>query len=217
MPAVGNDIVDLQEPQSLGKSCDSRFLERVFTADERGRITAAACPDALLWALWAAKEAAYKCVSRDAPDVVSIPRRYPVVLDGETAARAPEAAASAGVLYAGRVLTPPGDVVLRIAVTEEYVHALAAKSEAVLAGIIHRVVCVDRADQAGGASAFVRDLLIREIAWRLNCPAGELAVSPSGSGAPEVFFQSRPLGASISLSHDGRYAAFALSLWEGSV
>ena len=83
MPPVGNDIVDLKEPDNCGKSGDDRFLGRVFTPEERDRIVAAACPDQLLWAFWAAKEAAYKAVSRDDPSICSTPRRYGVALDDQ--------------------------------------------------------------------------------------------------------------------------------------
>lgn len=210
LPAVGNDIVDLKEPQSLGKSCDSRFLERVFSAEERGRIAAASCPDTLLWALWAAKEAAYKCVSRGDPRVVSIPRRYPVILDPQEDRQGKDADGCAS--YEGHVLTPRGDVALRIRATDQYVHALAAPSGAALLGIVQGVTGVDGdgADQAGRASAVVRRLLAREIARRLGCSAPDLTISPAGSGAPGVFLRGRPLAVGISLSHDGRFAAFAL-------
>ena len=87
LPGVGNDVVDLKEPDNRGKSGDDRFLARVFTAEEREQIAQAAAPDTLLWSLWAAKEAAYKAVSGGDPGAVcSIPRRYPVHLDGESAA-----------------------------------------------------------------------------------------------------------------------------------
>ncbi|MBE0557548.1 MAG: 4'-phosphopantetheinyl transferase superfamily protein, partial [Proteobacteria bacterium] len=67
MPGVGNDVVDLNEPDNRGKSGDDRFLGRVFTAEERELIARAAAPNTLLWSLWAAKEAAYKAVSGDDP------------------------------------------------------------------------------------------------------------------------------------------------------
>ncbi len=76
MRGVGNDVVDLKEPDNRGKSGDERFLARVFTAQERELIAQAAAPDTLLWSFWAAKEAAYKAVSGGDPrlDYVS---RFP--------------------------------------------------------------------------------------------------------------------------------------------
>ncbi|MHB8909642.1 MAG: 4'-phosphopantetheinyl transferase superfamily protein [Syntrophales bacterium] len=212
LPGVGNDVVDLKEPENRGKSGDDRFLDRVFTAREREMIAAARSPDTLLWSLWAAKEAAYKAVGGDDPSVCSIPRRYPVLIDGGEAAGTSTAAGSEGCL-AGRVVTPLGEVVLRITVTDDYVHAVAAGSPSVLAGIIQRVDRIDRAEAAGDESPFVRGQLIREIARRLGCPVADLAVlkEPSVSDVPRVFLRGRPLGADISLSHDGRFAAFVLA------
>jgi len=66
-PTVGNDVVDLTAPRAAGRAADDRFLERVFTSPERAVIRAAADPDLELWHAWAAKEAAYKVVSKLLP------------------------------------------------------------------------------------------------------------------------------------------------------
>ena len=201
MPPVGNDIVDLAAPGNLGKSGDGRFCGRVFTAEERALIARAVRPDALLWALWAAKEAACKAVSRGDPAVCSIPRQYRVVLE-------PGNAAGTAARLAGKVITPSGELVLRIALETDWVHALAAGSEAVLDRLCRRVECLDGASDP---SAFVREALLREIARHLDCPAGDLSVvkDPDGPGVPRVLFRGRLLAAEVSLSHDGRFAACA--------
>jgi phosphopantetheine--protein transferase-like protein len=214
LPGVGNDVVDLKEPGNRGKSRDHRFIDRVFTARERERIAGAESPDALLWSLWAAKEAAYKAVSSSDPSVGSIPRRYQVLLDDGEASGTIDAAQRSGGRLAGRVITPRGEVALRITVTDDYVHAVAAGSDAAFAGIIQRVDRMDDGGNPGDASAFIRGQLLREIACRLECPVADLAVrkAQSGSDAPGVFLRDRPLAANVSLSHDGRFAAFALAL-----
>ena len=61
---VGNDVVDLTDPRVVGKASNARFLERIFTEDERASIAAAPDPDLELWQSWAAKETAYKAVSK---------------------------------------------------------------------------------------------------------------------------------------------------------
>lgn len=226
MPPVGNDIVDLMEPGNCGKSGDGRFLDRVFTPEERELIAGAANPDAVLWSLWAAKEAAYKAVSRDNPEVCSIPRRYRVV-PGSAPPSFSEKDHGAINFFSGRVFTPRGDLALNVFVAEEYVHAVAAGSEAELAMIVRRVDLVGVAEEAGNflradqdsdcenctnPSAFVRERVLREIARRSNCPVNDLEIrkDPLRPGAPRVFFRGLPFAAEISLSHDGRFAAFAL-------
>ena len=110
------------------------------------------------------------------------------------------------------MITPRGEMALRITVTDDYVHALAAGSDADVAGIIQRVDRMDEGGNPGDPSAFVRGQLLAEISRRLDCPIDELTVrkDPSVSGAPRVFLRDRPLAVEISLSHDGRFAAFAL-------
>jgi phosphopantetheine--protein transferase-like protein len=215
LPGVGNDVIDLKEPENRGKSGDHRFLDRVFTAPERAMIAAARPPDTLLWSLWAAKEAAYKAVSGGDPSVCSIPRRYPVLIDGGEKSGTTDAAQGPEGRLTGRVITPRGEVALRITMTDDYVHAVVAGSESVLAGVIGQVDRMDpaEAEAPGGESGFVRGQLLREIARRLDCPVADLAVltDQSGSDAPRVVLRGRPLAVNISLSHDGRFSAFAFS------
>lgn len=204
MPGVGNDVVDLKDPENIGKSRDDRFLGRVFTAGERELIASVPYPDTLLWSLWAAKEAAYKAVSSADPAVCSIPRRYRVVLEAEDATRKI-------VRLAGKVITPRGELVLEVAVSADWVHALAAGAEEALKRLCRRVKRLEGGKGAVNPSAFVRGALLREIADRLDCSVGDLSVvkNPDGLGAPRVLFRGDLLAAEVSLSHDGRFAAFA--------
>lgn len=204
MPPVGNDVVDLAAPGNLGKSADGRFLGRVFTAEERDLIAGAARPDILLWTLWAVKEAAYKAVSRNDPTVCSIPRRYRVALETEDSV-------GKAVRIAGKVITPRGELALRVAVAADYVHALTAGADEDIERLCQRIERLEGTESGVNPSAFVRGALLREIAHRLGCPAGDLSVvkGPGGPGIPRVLFRGCLLAAEVSLSHDGRFVAFA--------
>ncbi len=235
MPPVGNDVVDLKHPENQGKSRDDRFLGRVFTAEERARIAGAPCPETLLWALWAAKEAAFKVVTRDDPAVCSTPRKYAILLDaGYESGTAAGAEKSGGpvapavndlsgashslkksdICLTGRAITPRGELALRILVTDDYVHALSAATTSDLDRMLQRVDLMDLGEDSREASAFVRRQLLSEIACSLDCPLGELSVAkePLGPGAPFVLYRERRLAVDISLSHDGRFAAFAFMI-----
>jgi phosphopantetheine--protein transferase-like protein len=205
LPPVGNDVVDLKHPENQGKSGDDRFLTRVFTEKERHWIAGAVCPDKLLWALWAAKEAAFKVVSRDNPTACSTPRRYEILLDPLEMSEA---------RLAGRAITPRGELALRIVVTDDYVHAVSAATDSDLGRIFQRVDRMDVGEDPGEASAFVRKQLLIEIARCLDCPLGELSIGkePLGPGAPFVLHREQPLDVHISLSHDCRFAAFAFMI-----
>jgi phosphopantetheinyl transferase (holo-ACP synthase) len=55
---VGNDVVDLRDPENQPEAIHPRFDDRVFTWAERARILAAGSPHRMRWVLWAAKESA---------------------------------------------------------------------------------------------------------------------------------------------------------------
>ena len=61
---LGNDVVDLTDPRCRGKASDRRFLRRVFTQAEKAAVLDSPSPDLALWQRWAAKEAAFKAVSQ---------------------------------------------------------------------------------------------------------------------------------------------------------
>jgi len=77
---VGNDIVDRKSPEAAGKAGDRRFLQKALTPLEQEAVAGAPDPDLALWSLWAAKEAAYKAVSKSFPEISAAPRRYCVHL-----------------------------------------------------------------------------------------------------------------------------------------
>lgn len=60
--AVGHDLVDLTRPRTRDRAGDVRLLRRVLTEAERARVAGAdpEAADRVLWAFWAAKEAAFK-------------------------------------------------------------------------------------------------------------------------------------------------------------
>jgi phosphopantetheinyl transferase (holo-ACP synthase) len=200
---VGNDVVDLSDPGNVGKSRDRRFCRRVFNDDELALIAASLQPDTTLWAIWAAKEAAYKAVSRGDPSVCSIPKKYPVILETSTHQRI-------STSLNGVVKTPHGEVFVRIHIKNAFLHALAAGTLEELTRIVARVEAVS--EHTDDLPGFARKILLEEIAGRLACPVDELAILKEGvrPWAPYVTRLGARLPVTISLSHDGRYAAFAL-------
>jgi len=202
LPPVGNDVVDLSDPENVGKSHDRRFCRRVFNDDELALIAASLQPDTMLWAIWAAKEAAYKAVSRIDASVCSIPKKFPVVL--ETSSSSMD-----NVSMKGIAVSPLGNVFVRISAENGMLHAVAAETTETLARVIAWVKIVP----ACGAepSEFARKILREEIARRLACPFDDLAVLKENERpwAPYIVCRDVRLPVQISLSHDGRFAAVA--------
>ena len=77
-PAIGNDVVDLKDTDSLDILQNHPFLQRVFTENELEFIHNANNPRAKAWGLWAAKESAYKTARQLNAKTIFSPKLYEV-------------------------------------------------------------------------------------------------------------------------------------------
>ncbi len=76
---VGNDVMDLLDPRCRDRSADDPLLDRILAAGERDWIEAAGTRVAWsirLWALWAAKESAFKVQCKLSPGRPFVPRNF---------------------------------------------------------------------------------------------------------------------------------------------
>lgn len=192
LAVVGNDVVDLADPEALPAALHPRFGERVLAPGERVRVAQASEPAALLWAHFAAKEAAYKAVSKLRPGVILAHRLFEVSAD----------------LRSVRL----GELVLQLTVerTPERVHAIAFQGAPPL-----RSLQAMKGDPSEEARRLLRELL----GGCLGCDPEELAVirppDPArfdGLGPPRVLLRGGLLDVDVSLSHHGRFAACAVAL-----
>lgn len=189
---VGNDVVDLHDPGARDAHLRERLVRRVLAEPERARLASAEAPHALFWGLFAAKEAAFKVVAKLRPGAIFAHRAFEV------------GAALDHVRYDDLSLP------LRVSFTSEHVSALAWTSASpALYGVV---------EAAGGADLglVARAALAHALAARLGCAAAELSVvreprpgSWDGYGPPGVMRRGERIEADVSLSHDGRFVAYA--------
>jgi phosphopantetheinyl transferase (holo-ACP synthase) len=221
---VGNDIVDLLHPHAQGKSNNTRFRKRIFLPEEENLLLADRQPDAMLWALWTGKEAAYKAIQKDQLDIAAIPLLYKVQFDrteNRIATMEPAVALLPGErrLF-GTVATPRGDIYLDTLITARYVHSLAA-SFAPVSGTrivwqVERMPCID--PSPADASLYVRTAAKRHLAQYLSGKSPqEIEIrrdqGPRGLGPPSVYLREQATAIDISLSHEGAYAAYAFAIF----
>lgn len=230
---IGNDIVDLAEPGVAGKERDWRFMERVFTPEERRRILDAAAPTLALWRAWTAKETAFKIASKLREGVIFAHRSFEVGPDpvGDSS---DATGLTTGSLVSVRF--EDLEVQVRWETALEYIHCIgrlvrrgnevappgpeASKwSRRLLAGIVSNsqglggaLTSAERASVHSTASERAR-LLARELMAKWDVQGAEIVRmwrawrwSP-----PVVAREGEPLaGFDVSLSHDGRFVAAAL-------
>jgi phosphopantetheinyl transferase (holo-ACP synthase) len=186
---LGNDVIDLADPETSSRH--ARFDARVFTAAERDRIAAAADAGRLRQTLWAAKESAYKAARRSALDIVFSPRRFAVELDGEDSAR---------------VRFPGGAARVRIQIAGDCVHAIAILDGCDARRILSGAGTLGNTTDPNAPSGAARALALTELAPHLRESQGTLRVEREGR------IPSLEGCAALSLSHHGRFVAYAALL-----
>jgi phosphopantetheine--protein transferase-like protein len=78
---VGNDIVDLADPDGQLESYDDRFVSRVCSQDEIDFLDHAEEPESFFWQIWTAKETAFKIYQRLSPRESFQPKHFEVNVD----------------------------------------------------------------------------------------------------------------------------------------
>jgi phosphopantetheinyl transferase (holo-ACP synthase) len=193
---IGNDIVDLDDEETKTGSIHPRFDERVFETGELAAIRASRHVHQLRWFYWAAKESAFKLLRRTLPDLPFSPRRF------VTRASGPR---SATVEASGHV------VGVHCERGPDFIHCVASYR-----GAAATLQAVERlrfdAVRCEVASSAARSLALRSIARYLCVELADLAVDSIGR-MPIVLRRGSRLPGTLSLSHHGRYVAFA---WRGA-
>jgi phosphopantetheinyl transferase (holo-ACP synthase) len=191
---LGNDVVDLGDPEA--RLAHPRFDARVFTREERAALRGSPDPERLRWSLWAAKEAAYKCLKKRAPETVFSPARFAVRLAAD---------GTGSVDCGGRRL--------RLAVFREGDALHAVASDGADPGAALRVLAELPAAQ--DASQAVRALARAAAAPVLGCAPREIEIVREGR-VPRLRRRGAPVDLDLSLSHHGRYLEAALASARGA-
>jgi phosphopantetheinyl transferase (holo-ACP synthase) len=184
---VGNDVVDLDDAAITSSHLRARFVERVCHARERARVASALEPKVLLWSLFAAKEAAFKVVVKRGP-VVFAHRRFVVAED------------LGSVGFEGLELR------LRVQVTGACVHAVAWLGAAPTSS---EVVCIGLREDPGRVARKALLASFGEVDG-LEVVREPVPGAWDGYGPPRVRRSGFWLPVDVSLSHDGRFAAYAV-------
>jgi len=193
---VGNDIVDLHDCDADISSYRPGFDARVFSQAERAAIARRELGEATRWLLWAAKEAAYKAAKQMNADTIYSPRAFEVLCEKRWAE------------YFMPVRHVSGPFVVVLEPDHERVHAVAARSSSEYGHVIRGVApCSEPAN----ASQEVRRLACEAIARKLDVPSEGIEVRREGR-IPSLYLDAQPLCMSLSLSHHGRWLAFACDL-----
>lgn len=238
-PAVGIDVVDLDDPRCPGKASDGRFLARILADNERRWLEArpGAQADEALWALWAAKEAAYKVVT-------GLEGRAPVFRHATYRVAVEALPAPGDSLVAARVRHQDRDIPVRMARAGRCLVALAwapgidVDDSGLPADLRWRAAELEALHRTRGVpdlevlmsehltpaearavhslpSALVRLGARRDAAEALARSESDVSIvcaeGPAGRVPPRVYLNGLPTAsAAVSLSHHGGWGGWAI-------
>lgn len=215
-PAVGNDLVDLADPRCVGKARDERFLARVLTAGERSLVAESVDPDRVLWTLWAAKEAAFKAVSKSTGRVpVFVHADFEVeVQDGEEGKVRWQRIEVPFLVRGGRSTGSLHVVAWRGTPRPRMTGGSSTVDER--APLRGRLSSRELRGVHSAASAHVRLEARAHLARVSGAPEEELEIvcdeGPAGRMPPRVLRRGAPAPWDVSLSHHGSLVAWVVAL-----
>lgn len=178
----------------------------------------------MLWALWTAKEAAYKALQKSQGEISSVPRHYKVKFSNHCPPDWTYPAPSGGRFLQGSVEAPSGTIIIETQITPKFAHSLATAElcqrtiEDNPVTTLWKAKCLPRPNASPAyESSYVRRVLKKHLLRYL--PEYELhdieimrSEGQRGLGPPFVRVKNNDVGIDISMSHDGAYVAYALSI-----
>ncbi len=209
---VGNDLVDLQAVGSEGKADDYRFVARVLTKKELASLSLIQLKrlrDRFFWQLWAAKEAAYKVMKKEDPDLFFSHSQYEVDVAG-------------GVVQFKQFSLPT-----RWSFSEHWVHCVCVSDQSLFSDKKLMVAVQAKSEirydpedfhayerisvhshESGQVRQLAKDLLLKNGHDSFQIVRRSLGAR---FAPPELWFHGKKLPAwDLSLSHDGEYVAACL-------
>jgi len=189
---VGNDVVDLSDPESSHDARHARFDRRAFAPEEFEVLSSDHTDTQRRWILWSAKEAAYKAARRESAEVIFSPARFVVNLDRS---------------LCGSVRGVDGRRwPVRIQIAGNCVHAVVSQNGS-FAGILSDS-CQLTSAELRDPSQGVRRFAITSIAAGLGLAISDLRIEKTDR-IPRLVVAGESAPVALSLSHHGSYAGFA--------
>jgi phosphopantetheinyl transferase (holo-ACP synthase) len=193
--------VDLKEPANAGKNKNSRFLKKILTDAEIEFVNNAENPETALWSLWACKETAYKVIKKSFPDTAFLPRQWQVLFNK-----------SLSDYSEGSVIFPgERSIFIRLFSNSQYVHSIGSDNLSTLDKLILSVEVLPQ--EAENPSLFLRDCLGKKVADNFSLNFYDIKIKRTRKNGelqpPCVYVGRAKTDIDISLSHDGRFVAYA--------
>ena len=186
---IGNDIVDLKHIESNWKR--PGFLDKVFSFSEQEYIRTSENQHTMVWLLWSMKEAAYKVYVQQHGKPFFNPKRLQCELISEGT---------------GKVYIDNQIYFTTSARSKDYVYTVAKQD---LNAPIHTKVFKSEITTYKTQSAVLKQQALKTISEAQGIPMNALSIKKNTLGIPKIFYTSEQRSIVVSLTHCGRFSAYA--------
>jgi len=190
---IGNDIVDLTVASSGNNWNTQRFLDKIFTPEEKKYINSSTDPLQTIWLLWSMKESAYKVHIQRFQKPFFAPIKIACQLHSKSE---------------GLVMIDHAMYKTTSQITTDYIYTIAVFGTAKC--IIDGCAKLSQANTILLHHESYRSVL-RAFATHMGFQEQGLEIRKNAAGVPKLFRHHKEQSVSISITHHGDYYAYALS------
>lgn len=188
---VGNDIVDLRLASKSGRWQSKRLWDKVFTLGEQKYLRKSLNADVEIWRLWSMKESAYKVYVQKYATAFFNPRRIECLINSETC---------------GMVRIDEKSFFSLSSRFKNAVHTITTETE----DIEPKAACQETdAESFEDMRKECYQKVLTLFSHLKNTNIESLKISKNELGVPYIYNEEKKSDVSLSISHHGRYYAFA--------
>jgi len=204
---IGNDIVDLNLAHQESNWQRPRFLDKLFTKQERQFIKTSADKETAVWLLWSRKESAYKIIARLLQKRFFAPKKIAHTHLGKLSQET--AAVLAFQQYSIRTNTLISDHCIHTIAQLDTQEELRTKNQGFPSQQI-TADCFTVSQDHQQQSHATRKQLLNNYSEMTNLPVSELSIQKDEWNIPHLYHQNQQQKTVISLAHHGQYGGYAL-------
>lgn len=194
---IGNDIIDLKEVSESSRTRRQRFLNKVFTIDEQAFLLTQNDINGSIWLLWSMKESAWKAHYRNS----SIRLFSPKLMQCKA-----QYCSIEGDFVSGIVSVEKKQYQTFSLWKNDLIHTTANSTAVPIEHDFFRMAAVS----SKGQSAQVRNKVCQTISSHLGYSLNAISIGYSNHGVPQVIVNGVNSNIKLSISHHGRFGAYAI-------
>jgi phosphopantetheinyl transferase (holo-ACP synthase) len=192
---VGNDIIDINEtlrllhPKAIGWE-RTGFVQKIFTSKEQSVIADSKDPFTTVWHFWSMKESAYKVFIQNGGKRFFNPTKIECSIDAKEK---------------GRVTIGAMNLKTSTSINFNYIFTSAVLNNIDIETSVFELSDTNIKQQ----SDCMHQHVLNDFAQNNSLNVNALFLEKTKTGVPTLYYNKKPLNASISITHHGKYGAYS--------